>query len=162
MPDPIHLELEGSKQGKIEGSCAMKGREGSILVNEYHHTIRIPTSPQTGQAMGKRIHEPVTFTKCIDKASPKLRLACVSGERLKHLTFSFFRINQMGVEEHYYTVKLENAVVVSAKQWFPNVLDKPTESYGHMETVQVTYERITETHEIDKLEMEDSWNEPKS
>lgn len=162
MPDPIHLTLEGSKQGPIQGSVSMKGREGTILVNQYDHAIRIPTSPQTGQAMGKRIHEAITFVKYVDKATPKLALACTRGERMKHLTFDFYRINQMGVEEKYFTVKVENAVIVSVRTWFPNVLDKATESYGHMETVQVTYEKITETHNIDRTEMEDSWNAPAS
>jgi len=32
MPMPCHLTLEGEKQGKIEGSCEMQGREGTILV----------------------------------------------------------------------------------------------------------------------------------
>lgn len=32
MPMPCHLTLEGKKQGKIEGSCEMGGREGTILV----------------------------------------------------------------------------------------------------------------------------------
>lgn len=160
MPDPIHLTLEGVKQGKIEGSVVMKGREGTILVDGYDHTIRIPVNVQTGSASGKRIHEPVKFLKVIDKSSPKLGQACVQGERMKSMVFSFYRINAKGTEENYYEVKLENAVITSVRKFFPNVLDRATEGYGHMEEVQVTYEKITETHKIDKLEMMDSWNQP--
>ncbi len=32
MPSPAYMQVQGEKQGKIEGSCDIKGREGTILV----------------------------------------------------------------------------------------------------------------------------------
>jgi len=32
MAMPAHLTLTGEKQGKIDGSCEMQGRENTILV----------------------------------------------------------------------------------------------------------------------------------
>lgn len=42
MPMPCHLTLEGEKQGRIEGSCEMQGRDGTILVYELQHGIHPP------------------------------------------------------------------------------------------------------------------------
>ena len=53
MPMPIHMELEGEMQGKIEGGCEMTGREGTILIDCLSHTIDIPTNPQDGQPTGQ-------------------------------------------------------------------------------------------------------------
>jgi len=161
MPMPIHLMLTGAKQGKIEGSCTMQGREGTILVEAVDHPIEIPRSPQTGLPTGKRIHKPLQVTKLIDKSSPKLFQALCSGEQLTSVELDFYRISPQGTEEKYYTIKLKNAILVSVKTWFPNCLDKELESYEHMEDVCFTYEGITWTWVPDGIEAEDSWTAPK-
>jgi len=48
MPMPCHLTLEGEKQGKIEGSCEMQGRTGTILVYELKHNIYMPRDHHSG------------------------------------------------------------------------------------------------------------------
>ena len=55
MPMPIHMIVEGAKQGVIEGDCKMKGREGTIEIVALEHDIEIPTNPQDGKAVGKRV-----------------------------------------------------------------------------------------------------------
>lgn len=53
---PCHLTLEWEKQRKIEGSCEMPGREGTILVYDLQHNVHIPHYPHSGLPTGKRIH----------------------------------------------------------------------------------------------------------
>ena len=62
-----------------------------------------------------------------------------------------------GIEEHYFTIKLEDAIVVSIKPYVPNCLDPKFESYGHMEDVAYTYRKIIWTWEPDGIESEDDW-----
>ncbi|RLA97091.1 MAG: type VI secretion system tube protein Hcp [Deltaproteobacteria bacterium] len=162
MPMPAHLELEGKNQGKIEGSCEIQGREGTILVQAVEHDIHIPRSPQTGLPTGKRVHNPLTITKIFDKASPKLYQALCSGEQFSNVTIKWYRIDPTGQEEHYFTTKLEDAIIVSIKAWMPNALDPKMESYQHMEDVSFTYKKIIWTWEPDGIESEDSWKEPKA
>ena len=38
---------------------------------------------------------------------------------MKSFELQYFRINDKGQEEHYYTVKLEDSIVVSTKQYKP-------------------------------------------
>jgi type VI secretion system secreted protein Hcp len=157
MPMPFYMTLEGTAQGAIEGSCDQTGREGTILCQAFQHDISIPRDPQTGQPSGLRVHNPLVVTKFYDKASPKLYQALTSGERMTDVTMKWYRIDNAGIEEHYFTIKLEDAIVVSIKPYVPNCLDPHYESYGHMEDVAYTYRKIIWTWEPDGIESEDDW-----
>lgn len=160
MPMPAHLTLEGEKQGKIEGSCTQKGREGTILVQGLDHDVTIPTDIQTGLAAGKRVHGKFKIIKEFDKASPLLYQALVTGEHMKNVEVKFFRISKTGAEEHYFTIRLEDAVLQSVRPWMPNCMDKGMASFGHMEDVSFTYRKIIWRHEVDKKEGQDDWQLP--
>ena len=161
MPMPAHLTLQGENQGKIDGSCEMKGREKTILVEGMTHEVTIPRDIQTGLATGKRVHGPLTVTKVFDKSSPKLYQALVTGEHMKNVTIKWYRINPKGQEEHYFTHALEDAIIVSIRPWMANCLDPKNESFTHMEDLSFTYKKIKWTWELDGIESEDSWAVPK-
>ncbi len=162
MPMPSHLSLTGQNQGKIEGSCEIKGREGTILVYALDHTIEIPRDTHTGLPTGKRVHMPMTVTKEFDKSSPKLFQALVSGEQMTEVVLDFYRISPTGTEEKYYTTKLENAIIVTAESFFPESFLPSNEPYRHMEKISFTYEKIIWTWQPDGIEAEDDWKAPKS
>jgi type VI secretion system secreted protein Hcp len=161
MAMPAHLTLTGEKQGKIDGSCDMKGREGSILVYAMNHDVTIPRSPTDGLATGKRVHGPLTITKEFDKSSPKLYQALCTGEHMKTVTLKWYRITKQGTEEHYFTHVLEDAIIVSIKPSMPITLLASNEPYRHMEEISFTYKKIKWTWEADGIESEDSWAVPK-
>lgn len=158
MPMPFYLTLEGVMQGTIDGSCDQIGREGTILCQAFEHEISIPRDPQSGQPTGLRVHNPMKITKVYDKASPKLYMALCSGERMKVFQLKWYRINPAGTEEHYFTIDLEDAIVVSAHPNTPNCLDPHYGSYGHMEDIAFTYRKITWTWEPDGISAEDDWS----
>ncbi|KVP81056.1 type VI secretion protein [Burkholderia ubonensis] len=162
MPMPCYLKLEGETQGKIEGSCIQENHKGTILVQAIEHLIDMPKCPQTGQPTGPRTHHTMTITKEFDKSSPKLAQALTSGERMKSVVLEFYRTSIGGKQEHYYTVSLENAIVMSIRSWTPNCLASENKAFGHMEDVSYSYEKITWKHEIDSIEAEDSWLKPKA
>jgi len=159
MPMIAHLELEGENQGKIEGTCDQSGREGTIMVYAAEQLVHMPRDPQSGQPSGKRIHGPMTLVKEFDKASPKLYQALCTGE---HLTakIKWYRIDKAGMEEHYFTHSLEDAIIVSIKAYMPIAFLEPNEPYRHMEELALTYRKIKWTWEPDGIEAEDSWSAP--
>lgn len=161
MPMPAHMTMEGENQGNIEGSCEMQGREGTMLVEAFNHEVRIPRDPQTGLSTGKRIHNALSIVKVFDKATPKLYQALCTGEHMKNVTIKWYRIDPTGKEQHYFTHKLTDAIIVAVRPWMPNCLDPATESFTHMEEVMFTYKQISWTWEIDGIESEDSWIVPK-
>lgn len=146
----IHMSLEGENQGNIEGSCEAEGREDTIVVVGLEHQVSIPLDPQSGLPTVKRVHEPLSILKYIDKASPKLYAALCTGEHLSEVVLKFYRIDRFGGEEHYYTITLEDAIIVERKRAFPNV-----------ESVSFVYSRIRWTWEIDGIEWEDDWLTPR-
>jgi len=161
MPMPFHMLITGTTQGNIsEGACAMTGREDTILCQALDHEVSIPRDIQSGLPTGKRMHGALSVTKVFDKSSPKLYQALCTGERLTDVTLKFYRINPTGNEEHYFTIKLGEAITVGVKPWIPNCLDPTKESFTHMEDVAFTYQDITWTWEIDGIEAQDSWLVP--
>jgi len=161
VPMPCHLTLEGEKQGKIEGSCDMLGREGTILTYAMRHNINIPRSPTDGLATGKRIHGPLCLLKEFDRSSPKLYQALCTGEHLKKVTLKWYRITKHGTEEHYFTHKLEDAIVVAIQPYMPITFLATNEPARHMEEVAFTYKKIQWTWEAGGIEAEDSWTMPR-
>lgn len=160
MPSPAYMQIEGEKQGKIEGSCDIKGREGTILVQAVDSLVNIPKSPQTGLPTGKRVHNPYTVLAELDKSTPKLYQALCSGERLKSVQVDYYRINKTGTEEKYFTIKLEGAITVSGRHYVPNCLDQANGPIGHMVEYSFTYEKVTWTWTPDGIEGEDNWKAP--
>ena len=141
MSLPAHMQIIGERQGNIEGSCEMEGREGTIFVRRVQHAVTVSSSIADG---GKRMHEPLDITKDIDKASPILNQALVQGDKLSVL-LKWYRIDSTGHEEHYFTHKLENAIIKSI------CIDM------ELEYVSFTYEKINWRWEPDGIETEDSW-----
>lgn len=160
MPMTSHMEVTGKNQGKINGSCDMEGREDTILVYAMKHNIHIPRDPQSGLPSGKRIHRPLQIEKEIDKSSPMLNQALCTGEQLSEVVVKKFRIDPTGAEEHYYTITLEDAIIVEMEPYMPLAFLTENEPYRHMEKVSFTYSKIKWKHEIDGIESEDSWKVP--
>ncbi len=161
MAMPLHLTLTGEKQGKIAGSCDMKGREGTILVYELHHSIGTPAGKNDGLSTSKRVHVPLTIVKETDRATPKIFQALCTGEHLRDVTLKYYHITKYGAEDHYYTVTLEDAIVVNYSPAIPNTLLASSEVYKHMEAVSFAYKKIRVTWEAEGIEAEDSWDTPR-
>jgi type VI secretion system secreted protein Hcp len=83
------------------------------------------------------------------------------GERMSEVVIKWYRIDPTGSEEHYFTTRLEDAIIVSMRPNMPNCLDPAKESFSHMEDVAFTYKKIIWTWEADGIEADDSWEVPK-
>lgn len=157
-----YMKLEGKTQGNIEGDCSQTGREGMILIYRVKHDVEIPRDVHTGLPTGQRIHHPLVVTKHFDKGTPKLYQACTSGEQFKTVELQYFRINEKGQEEHYFTIKLENAILVSMQAYKPLTFLEENKPYHDMEELQFTYSKIIWTYVPDGIEAEDDWKAPKA
>ena len=161
MPLPAHLTLEGEKQGVILGSCEMEGREGTIMVQALNHEVSIPRDSQTGLATGKRMHHPLTVLKALDRSTPLLYQALTSGEHMKNVEIKWYRIDAQGSEEHYFTTRLEDAIIVSVRPAIGNCLESSAENLPHLEEVSFTYRKAIWRWEPDGIESADDWRAPK-
>ena len=158
MPMPGNLTITGEEQGLIEGSCELEEREGTILVQAFDHTVEVPTDDR-GVASGNRVHRPMTITKEIDRSTPMLYQALCNGELLTEVKLDWYRIDGTGMQELYFSMLMENALITRIHPWVPNVLDRKNETLKHMEDISISYEKIIWTWEPDGIEYEDVWGE---
>jgi type VI secretion system secreted protein Hcp len=136
------LRLVGAKQGEIKGSTTQKGREGKIAVIAVSHEILSPRDASTGQAAGKRRHEPLVITKELDRATVPLRSMQVSNESAKEWELQFWRPSTTGGETQYLTIKLTNATIASSEMLMPNNKDPDLARFETFEEIAFTYSRI--------------------
>lgn len=161
MALPGYMTLTGENQGAIQGSCDQSGREGTIIVQAFNHEVSIPREAQSGLAAGKRVHQPLTIVKALDKATPLLYQALTSYEHMKSAEIKWYRIDPSGKEEHYFTTKLEDAIIVGIRPYLKDCLDPATEHLSHMEEVSFSYRKAIWRWEPDGIEAEDDWRAPR-
>lgn len=148
--------IEGESQGVIVGE-GYGPMDDVIFVASFGHSVNIPADPQTGQPTGRRVHNPLRVVKAVDRTTPLLFQALVSGERLRTVEIRFYQLNSaIGQHEHFFTMLLEDAVMMSIA---PSLIPA-AETSEMMEIVTFTYAKITWTQEIDGIESGDDWRVP--
>ncbi len=152
-----YLAIKGKTQGDIKGDCPQgNDKKDKILVYGMEHRVEIPKDTHTGLPTGQRIHHPITFFKNKDNATPKLFKACCTGEQCE-VTFDQYRIKADGTEEKYFTIKLEDAIIVGLREFTPLTFLPENKPYHDMEEVSFTYSKITWTYNDGNIEYVDDW-----
>jgi len=166
MNNPIFIKIEGSTQGLITkgaftpesiGNSYQKGHEDESLVKAFSHNISIPRDPQSGQPSGQRVHEPLTISKLYDKSSPLLYNALTKGETLPTVELKWYRTSYEGKPEHYFTIVLEDAVIVNIASNMKAEQGEAKTQVSPIEEVSFAYRKITWRHEIASTSGEDDW-----
>jgi len=169
MPTPAYMTIQGETQGDITsgtftedsvGNIWQEAHQDQILVEAFDHNVTVPTDTQSGQPTGQRVHKQLIITKVFDKCSPLLYEALTRGEKLPTCEIKWFRTSAQGVQEHYFTHKLEDAIIVDIKAHMPNCQDPGTASFTHLEDISFSYRKITWTHEKCGTSGSDDWRIP--
>jgi len=160
------LTLTGQKQGPIEGGVTQKGREKSILVHGFEVQITSPRDLASGQATGKRQHQPIRIVKEIDKASPLLWNALVNNENLTTCVVKFFApgLGAAGAaglgEVQNFTVTLTNANIASMRETMNENEIAANASLPLLEELTLTYQKIQWTWNEGGITAMDDWQAP--
>lgn len=166
MPAPAYLKIKGPtgslhSQGATTadsiGNIYQEGHEDEIMVQAFSHRVTRPISPQSGQPTGQRVHEPLIVTKIFDKSSPLLNQALCEGQVLPECVLSFYRIATNGTQELYYTITLQDAVIVAIQSSMAHCEDKTQAHLTQVENVHFSYRKIIWKHEIASTEASDDW-----
>jgi type VI secretion system secreted protein Hcp len=59
--------------------------------------------------------------------------------------------------EHYFTITLEDALIVDITSYMPNCQDPGQSHFTHLEDVYMTYRKIIKTHEVASTSESDDW-----
>jgi type VI secretion system secreted protein Hcp len=151
------MAITGGVQGPIEGSTAASGHEGDIGLVGFNHLVDVPFDQKTGRLSGVPQHHYFAVTKAVDKSSVKLYQALLTGEKLSDVTIQFYRISAVGAEEHYYTILLTDASIVSIESSLPKNLEDAQVFIAPMEEVVFVYKNIAWTWEPDGIEYSSDW-----
>lgn len=102
------LEIDG-----IPGESTDSAHKGQIEVLGFSHGEDQPISGSIssgGGISGERVnHAPFRFRHTVDKASPKLHLACCNGTHIAKVALDVCRAT--GDKQSYYKVEMENCLV---------------------------------------------------
>jgi type VI secretion system secreted protein Hcp len=152
-----YLKLTSQTQGEIKGPVTLRGRENTIEIFGWNHEVSVPHHAASGQATGKRQHQPLTIIKAVDKTTPQLYQALVTGEPITTFRLECWRAASDGAHEPYYRIELSNALIVgiTAKQ-LDNQLPENEDSVA-CEDVSFVYQKIAWTWIEDNVTAEDSW-----
>lgn len=168
MASIAYMTIKGSSQGQISqgtstadsiGNIWQEGHEDEALVFAFQSDAIVPRDPNSGTAIGTRRHEPAVFVKPLDKASPMLWQALATGENLE-MELKFWRTSTAGQQEHYYTIKWTDAVLVEGKAILPDTADTGNDGRGHQEEWSFTYRKCDWTHEKAGTSASDDWRKP--
>jgi type VI secretion system secreted protein Hcp len=165
-----YLTLKGQKQGQINGSVTVKGRENSIEVHSFTDEIVSPRDATTGLPTGKRQHEPIVIVKVLDKSTPLLWNALVSNENLTQWVLQVYAAQPAGVgvasgagaEMMIYTITLTNATISSIRQYMSDNEIASNTSLPVREEISFTYQKITWTWTQGNITASDDWEAPVS
>jgi len=162
MPTPTYLKLIGERQGLISsGASSLEsvgtqwqyGFQDQILVQSMSYGL----SSCKGEQGSLRTHRPLIINKCIDKSSPLLFNAACTGERLKTCELALYRVSSNSGLEHFYTIILEDAVIVDLDLVVPHCQDPAAARYSQLERVQFSFRDITVRHEACGTIGSDTW-----
>jgi type VI secretion system secreted protein Hcp len=151
-----YLTLVGQKQGAINGSVTDRGRENSILVHSYNNMISSPRDAVSGLPTGKRVHQPITITKEMDRSSVLLWSALVSNETLTTWVLKVWTPTQ-GLDKQIYTLTLTNATIASIRESMAENLTPANASLPILEEITFTYQKIQWNWTDGNLTAVDDW-----
>lgn len=102
----------------------------------------------------RKTHCPLYITKNIDKASPLLATAFASQEYLD-CVIDFFRTNEQGYNEKFYTIELKKALVTGIDFTQPHTVLSHNEEMH--ENIALSYKEIVWKHNIAGTMGYDNW-----
>lgn len=164
MPTPAYLTIKGTTQGLISagalselsvGNAIEEAHEDEILVQAFSHQIYVPRDLQTNQITGQPVHKPLMITKAFDKSSPLIFEALTNRERLEFCHLDWYRTSREGQQEVYFSIRLEEALIVDVQSKMPHYLDPNTAHLTNLEDVYISYQRIIWEHVTSQTSGED-------
>ena len=162
MPAPAFMAITGTDQGLITAGALTQKSVGidwapehrnKILVQAITHSIVIPTNG----GKGSRMHKPLTITKEIDRSSPLLNTAMCYSELLRECRLELYRTDTNGAHEHFYTVELDDAMIVGIDLVMPHRQDPADACYTQFERVHFAYRCISWKHHTGETMGMDVW-----
>lgn len=110
-------------------------------------TNTTPSGGGGGAGSGKAEFGPIVITKTVDRATPKLFVACATGVHFPQVQVDWVRSSPRGgSDEVYFTVLLQDVQITSVRSVLPNQNDPNSETPGPVEQVSFSFGKIQWTY----------------
>jgi type VI secretion system secreted protein Hcp len=150
------VEIKGQRQGQFKAESTQKDRANKwIDVLAFKAGESTTYDSSSGQASGRRKHDPVCFTKHWGAASPQIFTAVSSNEVLPEVQFDFVRTD--GGQSVFETIKLTNAGIIQARQQLGVDGEAPGRTMDPFEEVCFTFQKIEITNVEAHTASQDNW-----
>ena len=143
-----YMSINSDSLGVVEGDTITQGREGMHVIYDIQHQIEVPIDPNSGNPTGVPIHNLFMITTHLGKGTPELYEMLMTGDR-SDITIEYYRIDAAGREVNYFTVTLEDAVIIDILHEKPDVIDENNKPYHDMISLSFSYRKITWTYQVD-------------
>jgi type VI secretion system secreted protein Hcp len=154
----LFLELNGVE---IHGDNRNQqdGREGSIECTYFQYGVSVPISKGSGQASGKRQHEPITIRKPIDQSTPLLFRGLVQNQAVE-ATFKFYKLGADNEQHDFYTIDITKGRIASINEISPDNENRVGDGASSfpLEQVTFTFQTIRWRFEPTAVEFQDTFN----
>ena len=159
MAQTVHLKLKANNSEiKGESTQLADGRTDTIECFYFESGIMTPRDAASGRATGRRQYAPLKVRKRIDKASPLIAKALTNNEKCTG-TFSFFRPDNKGKDEVFYTITIGGAFISDVTVIVPDTLaSSAKDAREAYEEVTFTFDSISWEHPVGKTRHDDSWS----
>ena len=141
------MTVDATKQGIFKGESNKSEGTPKIEVIGYMQEVKSPRDVATGQASGRRQHQPITIWKLTGTTSPQFFQALVTNEVLRNVTIEYYRTDETNSKtgELQYKIELTNATVSGYKQimGMPESGGFKASSPGLYEEISFTFQKIT-------------------
>ena len=131
MAHTAYLTINGETQGLISSGCNTQDSMGNKCQSSHVDEITVLSTEYSMVKQpggGGKSNAPIVITKSIDKASPLLATA-FSRQEYMDCTIKFYRTNDRGGNENYYTIELKKALIISCNFSQPHVIFSPDNKY---------------------------------
>ncbi|WP_054179337.1 Hcp family type VI secretion system effector [Trabulsiella odontotermitis] len=141
----IFLSLTGDQQGLISAGCNSLDSIGNKYQKNHFDEILVLSLNHSISREENCNHHPIEFIKPIDKSSPLIGVAVSNNEKLTAV-FEIHWLNQAGMMEVFYKVKLTNATITNVSSTYPHVIN--SSEIMPYEQISLKYESISWEHKV--------------
>jgi type VI secretion system secreted protein Hcp len=134
----VFMKIDG-----MPGSSTDQNHADWCDVRGFDHLMEYPFDMRENKGRGEPVHGGFQVTLEIDKAAPKMFEALAKKKKVKEVEVECWRDNPSeGGSEKYFTFKLKDCRVVSARPYMPTGRNGAEDSLSHMADYRLAYREI--------------------
>jgi len=141
----IYMRVTSRKHGAIAGESSQNGREKLIVCYGLKHDLELARDAQTGLPVGRAQHCPVVVSTAPGSHTPGITRACEAADPVD-VEIVMYRINRMGEEEEYLTLRLSDALVVANRMRFRETVLEENRACEHVEDISFASDKVVWVH----------------